>query len=101
MITPRVSNKTAICAQALIAVLTMPMRGYAFVTLKLVRQVYYCMESDFRNPGSIFIEKCLRYLLKLLLRHIGLFRSGGKYQLLSKKIASILLLLQHKMNFRR
>ena len=39
------------------------------LTLKLVRQVYYCMESDFRNPGSIFIEKCLRYLLKLLLRH--------------------------------
>ena len=32
---PRVTNKTAICAQAPIAVFTMPMRGYAFVTFKL------------------------------------------------------------------
>ena len=60
MIKPRITNKTAICAQAPIAVLTMPVLCSAFVILKLVRQVYYRQESDFRNPGSIYIEKCLR-----------------------------------------
>ena len=39
---PRVTNKTAICAQAPIAVFTMPMRGYAFVTLNL----HYETKSD-------------------------------------------------------
>jgi len=35
MITPRITNKTGICAQAPIAVLTMPMRGYTFVNFQV------------------------------------------------------------------
>ena len=35
IITPRITNKTGICAQAPIAVLTMPMRGYTFVNFQV------------------------------------------------------------------
>ena len=62
MIKPRITNKTAICAQSPIAVLTMPVLCSAFVILKLVRQVYYRQESDFRNPGSIFMEESMKTL---------------------------------------
>ena len=61
----RVTNKTAICAQAPIAVFTMPMRGYAFVTLKL----HYETKSDLQILWSIF---CFHLSFRLIHFGIGL-----------------------------
>ena len=62
---PRVTNKTAICAQAPIAVFTMPMRGYAFVTLNL----HYETKSDLQILWSVF---CFHLSFRLIHFGIGL-----------------------------
>ena len=56
MIKPRITNKTAICAQAPIAVFTMLMRGYARVALKLLSNGFLHDTDSQRIRSGVYAD---------------------------------------------